>query len=137
MHAHRTCAGEAASGLGARQGPPHRVGFQPLGGGALLAWGYGLGGRWSSLQATEFAPEPKTGYLRAMSTFKVEAHWDPEAGVFFSQSDIPGLVIESATFEEFVALVEVLAPQMLEANLPAAKRPFQFNIESHRSLAVA
>lgn len=50
--------------------------------------------------------------------FTVTANWDDEAKVFTSTSDIPGLVVEADTFEEFVSLVEALAPEMLEANLP-------------------
>ena len=45
--------------------------------------------------------------------------------------------MEADTFEEFVSLVEALAPEMLEANMPSAKRPFLFDIELHRTLAVA
>jgi Domain of unknown function (DUF1902) len=37
--------------------------------------------------------------------------------VFTSQSNIPGLVVEADTFEDFVSLVEALAPEMLQANL--------------------
>ncbi len=71
------------------------------------------------------------------SVFKVTATWDEDARVFTSVSDIPGLVVEAATFEEFVELVEALAPDVLQANMPDAKRPYHFNIESHRALAVA
>ena len=42
-------------------------------------------------------------------TFKVTADWDDEAKDFTSTSDIPGLVVEVDTFEEFVLLVEALA----------------------------
>ena len=70
-------------------------------------------------------------------TFKITAVWDSEAKVFTSTSDIPGLVVEADTFEEFVSLVEALAPEMLAANLPDAKRPYLFDIQSHRTLAVA
>jgi hypothetical protein len=70
-------------------------------------------------------------------TFKVTAVWDAEAKVFTSTSDIPGLVVEADTFEEFVSLVEALAPEMLAANMPHVKRPYHFDIQSHRSLAVA
>jgi Domain of unknown function (DUF1902) len=49
--------------------------------------------------------------------FKVTAIWDPEVKVFTSHSNIPGLVVEAETFEEFVLLVEALAAEMLEANL--------------------
>ena len=69
--------------------------------------------------------------------FKVTAVWDSEAKVFTSTSDIPGLVVEADTFEEFVSLVEALAPEMLAVNLPDAKRPYLFDIQSHRTLAVA
>lgn len=69
--------------------------------------------------------------------FKVSAVWDAEARVFFSQTDIPGLVVEADSFEEFVVLVETLAPEMLEANAPHIQRPYRFEIESHRVLEVA
>jgi Domain of unknown function (DUF1902) len=69
--------------------------------------------------------------------FKVKANWDDEAKVFVSQSDIPGLVVEAETFEEFVSLVQSLAPEMLAVNLPHVKRPYHFDIQSHRTLAVA
>lgn len=57
-------------------------------------------------------------------TFTVTADWDAEAGVFTSQSDIPSLVVEAATFEEFVGLVEALAPEIIAANLPGAQRSY-------------
>ncbi len=47
----------------------------------------------------------------------VEARWDPEAKVWFSSSDIPGLVIEAATLAEFEALVGELAAEMLADNV--------------------
>jgi hypothetical protein len=71
------------------------------------------------------------------SHFKVMANWDPEAEVFTSTSNVPGLVIEAETFEEFVSLVQTLGPEVLQANLPSAKRPFHFDIQLHRTLAVA
>lgn len=64
--------------------------------------------------------------------FTVFANWDDEAKVFTSTSDIPGLVVEADTFEEFVSLVESLAPEMLAANLPDVKRPYHLDIQSHR-----
>ena len=69
--------------------------------------------------------------------FNVMANWDEETKVFTSSSDIPGLVVEADTFEEFVSLVEALAPEILAANMPHIKRPYHFDIQSHRSLAVA
>ena len=69
--------------------------------------------------------------------YDVFAIWDDEAKVFTSQSNIPGLVVEAESFEEFIELVEALAPDVLPANIPDAKRPFKFNIQSQRILEVA
>jgi hypothetical protein len=50
------------------------------------------------------------------NTYHVKATWDPEAKVWVSSSDIPGLVIETATLAEFEQLVRDLAPEMLIEN---------------------
>ena len=69
--------------------------------------------------------------------FNVVAIWDADACVFTSQSDIPGLVVEADTFEEFVALVEALAPEVIAANIPSATAPHHVHVEASRELAVA
>lgn len=50
-------------------------------------------------------------------SYFVHAHWDPEASVYYSESNIPGLVIEADTLAEFVAIAEELAPEMLRDNV--------------------
>ena len=50
------------------------------------------------------------------AAYHVQANWDAEAGVWVSQSNIPGLVVEAATLAEFVELVETLAPELLADN---------------------
>lgn len=50
------------------------------------------------------------------STYHVQADWDPEARVWVSSSNIPGLVIEAETLAEFVDLVNALAPDLLQEN---------------------
>ena len=70
-------------------------------------------------------------------SFLVSAMWDAEVRVFTSQSDIPGLVVEAETFEEFVELVRGLAPEVIAANLPAARGPHRLRIETRFDLAVA
>jgi hypothetical protein len=55
-------------------------------------------------------------------TYHIEAHWDPEAKVWVSQSDVPGLVIETATLAEFEALMRELVPEMLADNV-GRRRP--------------
>ena len=69
--------------------------------------------------------------------FTVTAIWDSEAQVFTSQSDIPGLVVEAGTFEELVDLVMALAPEVIAANVPDARRPYKVHVETRRDLAVA
>ena len=49
-------------------------------------------------------------------TYHVEALWDPEAKVWVSSSDVPGLVIETAALGEFEALMRDLAPQLIAVN---------------------
>ena len=50
------------------------------------------------------------------NTYHVKATWDADAKVWVSSSDIPGLVIETATLAEFEQLVRDLAPEMLAEN---------------------
>jgi hypothetical protein len=90
----------------------------------------------SSKRTTQIACLAQKLYEYPMK-FKVSAIWDDDAKVFTSESNIPGLVIEAETYDEFVELVEALAPEMLEANLPLVPRPYHVDIDSHRTLAVA
>ena len=69
--------------------------------------------------------------------FTVTATWDAEARVFTSRSDIPGLVVEAESFEDFVTLVEALAPEVIAANVPDAPRPYTVKVETRRDLAMA
>ena len=71
------------------------------------------------------------------NSFLVTATWDAEARVFTSQSDIPGLVIEAETFEEFVELVRGLAPEVIAANLPTERGPHKLRVDTRFDLAVA
>ena len=70
-------------------------------------------------------------------TFTVTADWDPDAEVFTTESDIPGFVVEAATFEELVDLVRSLAPEVIAANVPATLPPYQVRIVTRRELAIA
>lgn len=49
-------------------------------------------------------------------TYHVEALWDAETKVWVSHSDVPGLVIETATLAEFEALMRDLAPELIAEN---------------------
>jgi Domain of unknown function (DUF1902) len=49
-------------------------------------------------------------------SFYIKAIWDEEAKVFYSESDISGLHIETATLEEFEEIMKELAVDMVMAN---------------------
>ena len=69
----------------------------------------------------------------------VKAMWDEEAEVWVSESDIPGLVIETETLAEFEQLMMALAPEMLadNAGVRATRVPIDFSVQARRELAVA
>ena len=52
----------------------------------------------------------------AKRMYSVTAHWDDEANVFYSVSDIIGLHIEASTIDEFEAIMMDLAPGLVIAN---------------------
>lgn len=68
--------------------------------------------------------------------YTVHANWDADAGVFTTESDIPGLVVEAETVEELVALVRALVPEVIAANLPDAPFPYKVEIVTRREFAV-
>lgn len=54
------------------------------------------------------------------STYHIRAVWDPEAKVYYSETNVPGLVVEAETLPEFIAIAEELLPEMLKANTSEA-----------------
>jgi len=73
------------------------------------------------------------------STYYVKAIWDPEASVWISETDIPGLVIEANTLTEFESLMVELGPEMLAENggLAGQSVTVDFSAVQRRQLAVA
>ncbi len=57
----------------------------------------------------------RLGYMGKV--YKIEALWDGEAKVWVAEGvDVPGLCTEAATMEQLVKKLEVMVPEMLEAN---------------------
>ena len=52
----------------------------------------------------------------AKRMFSVTAHWDDEAKVFYSDSDIIGLHIEAKTIDDFESVMMEVAPGLVIAN---------------------
>jgi hypothetical protein len=76
---------------------------------------------------------------KMQKSYYVKALWDPEAKVWYSESDIPGLVIETHTLGEFELLMMDLAPEMLAENegVHGANVPIDFQVFERREIAVA
>jgi predicted RNase H-like HicB family nuclease len=49
--------------------------------------------------------------------YHIDAHWDPEAGVWIATSDdVPGLATEAPTVEALSKKLRIMIPELLEAN---------------------
>ena len=52
-----------------------------------------------------------------MSEYKIKFQWDPDASVWIATSDdIPGLVLESGSFDVLVERVRYAVPDLLNKN---------------------
>ncbi len=66
----------------------------------------------------------------------VNVTWDADAGVWVAESeDVPGLVLESGSFDALVERLRYAVPEMLELN-GAEKGPMQLNVVSERRVAI-
>jgi len=55
--------------------------------------------------------------MKEMEALVVRAFWDDEAEVWVATSDdVPGLVTEAATKEELLVKLQIMIPELLEAN---------------------
>jgi hypothetical protein len=60
--------------------------------------------------------------------FYIKAIWDDEAKVFYSESDIIGLHIETDTLAEFEAIIDATASELILANHFTAKQLTQSSL---------
>lgn len=68
--------------------------------------------------------------------FYVKAFWDDEASVWWSESNIPGLVLQTETLEEFQELILHFSPELLATNLNIHE-PVTIRFESSREMDLA
>jgi hypothetical protein len=62
----------------------------------------------------------------------IKMTWDPDALVWVAESDdVPGLVLESGSFDALVERVKAAVPELLELNGPVSA-PVQLRIVSER-----
>lgn len=68
--------------------------------------------------------------------YKVNMLWDDEAGVWVATSDdIPGLVLESGSFDALLERVRFAAPEILKLN--NSKQPLTLSFISERQERIA
>lgn len=55
--------------------------------------------------------------------YVIHAVWDESAGVFYAESNVPGLHVEAETIQQFIDVLQDVVPELLAANhaLPAPK----------------
>jgi predicted RNase H-like HicB family nuclease len=71
-----------------------------------------------------------------MQAFKVLAHWDPEAGVWWAESaDIKGLAAESETVEGLLQEIREIVPDLLQLNR-GITQSVQINLVADRTEGV-
>jgi predicted RNase H-like HicB family nuclease len=68
-----------------------------------------------------------------MRIFQVAAHWDPEARVWWAESDdVPGLVAEAETLDAMTSDLRELVPELLRINLGLNEKSIQFRLVADR-----
>jgi len=68
-----------------------------------------------------------------MMAYRIQMLWDDEAGVWVATSeDVPGLVLESGSFDALVERVRFAVPELLQLNgVPSSA--FQLHYAAERS----
>jgi len=68
-----------------------------------------------------------------MKTYRVDAHWDEEDGVWWAESkEMRGLVAEAATVEVLSQVLQDLVPGAISLNLPPAPSAARFHFQERR-----
>jgi len=71
-----------------------------------------------------------------MSEAMINMVWDAEAGVWYATSDdVPGLVLESNSFDALVERVRVAVPELAELNHISVPHSLSFRSERRERLA--
>ena len=65
----------------------------------------------------------------ADTEYLIHAIWDEEAGVFYAESNVPGLHIEAETIQQFIEVIQDVVPQLLESNNARAKPRVRLDAE--------
>jgi predicted RNase H-like HicB family nuclease len=70
-----------------------------------------------------------------MREYEVRAFWDPEASVWVAEGeDVPGLVTEAETVEQLIAKLQVMVPELLDANEVAKDKDVSIKLVAQRAV---
>ncbi|HSA81810.1 MAG TPA: DUF1902 domain-containing protein [Geminicoccaceae bacterium] len=70
-----------------------------------------------------------------MREYEVRAFWDPEASVWVAESeDVPGLVTEAETVEQLIAKLQVMVPEVLDANGVSKEKDVSIKLVAERAV---
>ena len=74
-----------------------------------------------------------------MSAYTFKVIWDPEASVWFTESEeIKGVVAEAPTLEKLHEKLLILIPEMLELNHSiSVGKTLSISLETHREFQIA
>jgi hypothetical protein len=68
--------------------------------------------------------------------YNVRLQWDDEAAVWVADSpDVPGLVLESGSFDALIERVRFAVPELLALNV-LPRKPMRLNFHSDRQVAL-
>ncbi len=68
--------------------------------------------------------------IEKMSTVKIQAQWDEEAGVWVATSeDVAGLAIEASTMEALIERLKIVIPELMELNRIPIEEDMPFCLE--------
>ena len=68
---------------------------------------------------------------------KIKFHWDSEAAVWIATSDdVPGLILESGSFDALIQKVRIAVPELLQMN-GATPTEYRLDYTTNRSDVVA
>lgn len=71
-------------------------------------------------------------------SYKISTIWDDAAGVWVAtSSDIPGLCLESGSFDALIEKVKFAIPELLELNSEKTETPFTVDFSLTRKEEVA
>lgn len=89
------------------------------------------------MRSKKNAPGELRGPMEVTMELTIKMTWDPEARVWIAESeDVPGLALESGSFDALLERVRFAVPELLALNHAKAPVMLTFQSERHERLAL-